>query len=148
MEEETYYDAPPLQLYRALIAAKKQFGPIVANKKNSHFKNEYLDLSGLLAIIEQPLLDAGVYIQFTTTDTSCVLTLYHLETGEQERSALKLFGENAQQYGGSLTYAKRYLLTAMLNLTIDPDDDGNTAVGRPAAPTDVAPRASGKRRLM
>ena len=34
-------------------------------------------------------------------------------------------GTDSQAWGSAITYAKRYSIGAMLNLTIDEDDDGN-----------------------
>jgi hypothetical protein len=45
----------------------------------------------------------------------------------------------AQDYGSAVTYAKRYSLTGLLNLTIsDEDDDGNKATSSVASVASVA----------
>lgn len=49
------------------------------------------------------------------------------ESGEYLEGALPLHGNQAQQLGSSLTYARRYLLGAMTGIVTDDDDDGALA---------------------
>jgi hypothetical protein len=52
----------------------------------------------------------------------------HVESGEYEEDVMKLACIlDPQGQGSGLTYARRYALTAYLNLTIDQDDDGLAA---------------------
>jgi hypothetical protein len=46
---------------------------------------------------------------------------------------LLLDKRNSQGLGSAITYARRYALTAVLNLVADEDDDGNQASSPPAA---------------
>ena len=57
-----------------------------------------------------------------------VLTLFHTESGQYLSSASDM-GEykTIHGYGSLITYFRRYLLTPMLNLEGDYDDDGDTA---------------------
>ena len=48
------------------------------------------------------------------------------ETDETITSVFPVFGANPQQIGSSITYARRYNLQALLDLSTD-DDDGNSA---------------------
>lgn len=49
------------------------------------------------------------------------------ESGESVKSSFPVHGSKPQEIGSSITYARRYNLTALLNLDIDEDDDGNAA---------------------
>lgn len=123
------------ELYQAIAEAKKNISPPQKNKKAMY--GRYADLEAILEAVEKPLMDQGVMI------TQCVqdgehgpvleTRLVHLETGDALESRYPLRAKNLddpQQFGGSLTYARRYGLTAMLSIVADDDDDGNTSAGK------------------
>lgn len=49
--------------------------------------------------------------------------------GYAMEGALPLFGNNPQQIGGAITYARRYLLGCMTGIVTDEDDDGASSSG-------------------
>lgn len=52
----------------------------------------------------------------------------HVPSGESDEDVMNLACiRDPQGQGSGITYARRYALTAYLNLTIDPDDDGASA---------------------
>jgi hypothetical protein len=53
-------------------------------------------------------------------------TLADSESGESIDSVFPLFGSKAQEVGSSMTYARRYNIQSLLDLSTD-DDDGNSA---------------------
>lgn len=65
-------------------------------------------------------------------------------SGESLTASLPLHGNQAQDIGSSLTYARRYLLGAMTGLVTDDDDDGNLAqvAKRTVAPITAKTRAT------
>jgi hypothetical protein len=52
----------------------------------------------------------------------------HIESGESDEDTMPLLCDQISQgLGSGITYGRRYALTAYLNLTVDPDDDGISA---------------------
>lgn len=66
------------------------------------------------------------------------LTLYDTETGfsvSSEFSYVSPLGD-IQKHGSAITYIKRYLLSSMLMISGEDDDDGESALGRETLKTD------------
>jgi hypothetical protein len=118
-------------LIKSLIKAKQGFSEIVKDKANPYFKSKYADLSSILAAIDKPLLENGLFVsQVTSTleDGTAYLTtqVWH-ESGEVLESPRYLLhgGTDPQKLGSAITYARRYQLCALLSIAADDDDDGN-----------------------
>ena len=62
------------------------------------------------------------------------LTLYDTETGFSTSSEFSYFSPlgDIQKHGSNITYIKRYLLSSMLMISGEDDDDGEYALGREA----------------
>jgi ERF superfamily len=124
--------------------AIEQFPPIVKDSKNPHFKSTFASLGAIRAAIKPALKENGITYRYLVADTVLHLLVECAETGELIKHTAPLYGENAQQYGASLTYQRRYLLQAAFDLDVV-DDDGEGAMGRGAtADTNTnkpAPRA-------
>jgi imidazole glycerol phosphate synthase subunit HisF len=121
-------------LLKALAKFNTLCGPIVKDASNPFFKSKYATLDAIQEHIRKPLSEAGlVVIQPTKVhdgQTMVVSAVYHVETGESLYSEFPVVvgKHTAQDYGSAVTYAKRYSLTGILNLTVsDEDDDGNKA---------------------
>ena len=119
-----------------LTALAKAQGKISAAKKDStnpHFKSKYADLAACWEAIKEPLSTNGLSLtQWVTTaekGVSVVTVLGH-SSGEFMSSEatfpVKDIG-NPQSMGSSITYARRYCLSAAIGLVADDDDDGNAA---------------------
>jgi len=137
--------APPI--YKALLAARRKFGPVIKDAKNPHLGNRYADLAAVIDAIDAHLVEAGVLIVQTITGDDngrAVLTrLIHADSGTE------VFGEVPLHYategsklnpmqclGSAITYARRYGLLGLLCLHGE-DDDGSTA-GVPDRPRQAA----------
>lgn len=121
-----------IEMVKALIKAKQEFGAIAKDKKNPHFKSEYASLDAVLAAVEPALHKHGLVLMQTIEvigDGGAVLVtkLLH-ESGESFDSNYPLpAATDPQKFGAGITYARRYALCALLSVTADEDDDGNTA---------------------
>jgi len=118
----------------ALGKAQGAMSSVHRNKNNPHFKAKYASLDDIiemsrpilsgngLSIIQTPLMD-GQYCGVQTK-------LYH-SSGEMIDCGSILLplgrGGGAQGAGSSITYARRYALSAVLLISCDDDDDGNAA---------------------
>ena len=121
----------------AVLAAQKEMPAIHKDSKadTGKFSYTYLSLQKLLetvvpvlnkhglALLQAPAIDdiSGRQILYTR--------LVH-ESGEEIEFASPLIvtgNETPQAWGGAVTYARRYALTALLGIAADEDDDGRQA---------------------
>ena len=128
------------EIAAALAKAQGQMKIAVKDSINPHFKSRYADLAAVLDAVRGPLSANGIAIvQGVEADETAatVTTLLAHTSGQWVRSSLRLPAPqaNAQGFGSAVTYARRYLLSAMAGIAQD-DDDGNAAV-------EHEPRASG-----
>lgn len=123
------------QVLKALFEAKSKFAKAEKSKQNSHLKNKYATLDDVLAAVEPGLADSGLVMfqsmidDDVTTRIKVETTVYHAESGEwvSFMTIVPISKQDAQGYGSSLTYARRYAITAALGLS-QADDDGQLAV--------------------
>lgn len=123
------------QIVPALLAAKREMGPLVKNAVNPHLKNKYANLEATLDVIEPALLAHGILMMQGPGGDGDVISLDTLlmhESGEWFRSVLTLKPSkqaNPQDAGSVVTYARRYSLQGIFALAAE-DDDGNAGSGR------------------
>lgn len=120
-----------MNIYQKLSALKSEIGTLKKNAKNPHFKNSYIDLSGLLDAVE-PLMQAhGLLLLQPITDGVVWTIIVDIESAEKLTSNIALpIGVNPQQLGSAITYYRRYTLQSLLSLSAE-DDDANTAAAAP-----------------
>jgi hypothetical protein len=112
------------------IALCKFSGLVEKIKKtetNPFFKSKYADLSGILDVIKEPLIECELsIIQMPKGKYGLETMIMHSSgewmSGEYEMKPTK---EDPQNAGSVITYQRRYALGAVLSLNIDFDDDGN-----------------------
>lgn len=121
-------------LLKALAGFHATCDPVVKSAKNPFFKSTYAQLEAIQEHIRKPLQLNGLVItqrnEMSDGQPIVVTTVWHVESGEGLSSEFPVIvaKHTAQDYGSAVTYAKRYSLTGLLNLTIqDEDDDGNKA---------------------
>lgn len=129
------------EIAKALAAAQREMDAAKKDSTNPFFKSKYADLSSVIDAIKEPLAKHGLsYTQYCEDDgkeTYLITELMHT-SGEwiSGKVGLILGGKSDMQaLGGALTYARRYSLSAIVGISQD-DDDGQTAVGKPAKPSD------------
>lgn len=136
---------PVSKLAEAFAKAQGQFRTPTLNRtakiKNAQgtllYETHYADLQECIDCIKKPLSDNGLSfvqaVEFVVHPKEMwvlKLILRH-GSGELMHSILPLnVAATPQQLGGSLTYFKRYQLSAFFGLAADFDDDGNAAEGK------------------
>lgn len=120
----------------ALAKAQTEFEAVLKNAKNPHLKNRYADLESVLSAVRPALGRHGLSViqgVGLLGDDPCVQTRICHESGEWVETDLPLLWEregkgtnDAQRFGGGLTYARRYAFMAALGLAPE-DDDGCSA---------------------
>jgi hypothetical protein len=135
------------KLASALLKAQQAIRFAAKDSKNPHFKNSYADLESVIDAIKAPLNDNGiVFLQLPSPsdDGKLHLTtrLMH-ESGQwmEDTAVAPLPKQDPQGFGSTLTYLRRYSLSAVTGL-YQADDDGNAGSGvgeRPAAKPSAKP---------
>jgi hypothetical protein len=136
-------------LLKALAKFNTLCGPIVKDASNPFFKSKYATLDAIQEHIRKPLAEAGLVVSQPTKclegQAMVVSTLFHVESGESIYSEFPVVvgKHTAQDYGSAVTYAKRYSLTGLLNITVqDEDDDGNKATASVSSVSSVASKTT------
>lgn len=120
-------------LAKALAAFQKEL-PKVGKDKTANigtYSYKYTDL-GTLTHTVIPLLNKHGLTFITAghqTENGYELRgiLLHV-SGESIEGALPIFGRQPQEIGSSISYNRRYLLSAMTGVVTEDDDDGKAAV--------------------
>lgn len=113
----------------ALLKFQGQVSKIKKDAKNPHFKSNYASLSKILEETNPVLTECGLVLtQHFDVDVLTTM-LCHAETGEFMQSDYPITVKdvsNPQQLGSAISYARRYGIQSILNLTAS-DDDGQMA---------------------
>lgn len=125
------------ELAEAIATAQPKIGVAIKNAVNPHLKNKYADLGAIWDACSEALKSCHLsVVQMPQPSDDGKL---HLETILMHRSGQWISGtavvpiakQDAQGYGATLTYARRYGLAALLGITQD-DDDGERACANKA----------------
>lgn len=125
-------------IYTELLKVQEDLPTIEKDSKNPHLKNLYASLPRILSIVNPILRKHGILLSSNVRQDDpeiFVVTLIHAESQTHVSSHIKLINMlDMQKWGGSVTYATRYGLLALLGIAADMDDDGNS-VSAPPTPT-------------
>jgi hypothetical protein len=119
-------------LAKALIAASREFKPVVKDSKNPHFGNAYASLGAYIDATKPALIAHGLAVvqrSLLVGEDVCLETLILHESGETMQAGLyplRPVKPDPQGFGSAMTYARRYCYAAALNLASE-DDDGSGA---------------------
>jgi len=121
------------ELFTAMAEVFPKIEGALKDSINPHLKNKYSSLNSVTMAIKPALAEHGLsYIQKSHRSdggTCCETIILHssgqsISCGEYFSPAAK---NDAQGYGSSFTYARRYSLSAAFGVCPE-DDDGNAAV--------------------
>jgi hypothetical protein len=120
------------KLVEALALARKSFKKVVKDSNNPFFKSKYADLATVIEAVTPALCENGlIVLQSCRVDgnNAIITTKLAHSSGQwlQDELALPMVKYDAQGAGSAFTYARRYSLSAFLNVAADTDDDGNAA---------------------
>nr|DAR02751.1 MAG TPA: ERF superfamily protein [Caudoviricetes sp.] len=120
-------------LAEALAKAQGEMKNAVKGCDNPFFKSKYADLAECLNVAREPLSKNGLSIfqaneGIVESNKLAVTTLIMHSSGQfiKVTSSYPIQKNDAQGFGSTLTYARRYSLAAALGLAQE-DDDGNLA---------------------
>lgn len=133
------------KLFAALSAAQGQITGAVKDSANPFFKSTYADLASVWAACRTPLSANGlavVQVPRAAGKSITVETILGHASGEWISDELTSEAKDAtpQSVGSTITYLRRYALSALVGIAPE-DDDGEAAQGRtPAQRSAPAPR--------
>jgi hypothetical protein len=144
-------DTPEALLAAALAGAQGEF-PAIAKTKTAtvkikgggEYRYTYADVGDVLAAVRPVLARHGLALaQSTTLDDVLVTELLHVGGGTR-RSEVRLGKTSAspQDYGGALTYLRRYQVVTVLGIAAEEDTDAqHVDTGRQQAAPPASPYA-------
>jgi len=129
-----------LKIVPALIAAQKNFKPLIKTKFNPHFQSWYADLADVIEATQSSLNDQGLTVvqgvDFVDTQTVVHSVLVHT-SGEYFSQSLKLPGQQIKppDVVSASTYGRRCGWVALVGVSADSDDeDGADPKKQPSPP--------------
>lgn len=140
---------PPVHLYAAIHKAQAKIETVRKNGENPHFHSKYATLDEIWETVRKPLNDAGLIVVCDVLNMAnerlLTTRLIHAETGEEIYCSFPIMAQNSgpQAIGSAMTYARRYTLTALLEIvTGDGTDDDGEAATNHNTPATKNPSAS------
>ena len=121
-------------LGEALVAFQAEAPTLVKDSTNPHFRSKFVSLDPRVETVRPLLAKHGLAWSALpcigpSGEPALRYQLLHAATGEAISDTMPLLLSKAdpQGQGSAITYARRYSLSAVLNLVADEDDDGNQA---------------------
>jgi len=140
----------------ALATAQSEITTVVRNKTNEHTRSKYADLDTIINAISPIYTHHGFSVSFNTEDcqTQNVLRIaatlshsgghsrqYRLDAPiDDAGSGGKVNKTKIQATGSTNSYARRYLICMMFNVTTADDNDGNRNTPTTGIAQDLTPR--------
>ena len=118
----------------AMTKVQTEIKGMTPDAKNPFFKSNYITLDGILEYIRPILSKNGIWLvqeaKGLDLNVSIKTSLYHssgefLETESLEMLPVK---NDPQALGSTITYLKRYQLSALIGISSEIDDDANKAM--------------------
>jgi hypothetical protein len=128
------------ELLKALSLAQAALKGAIKESVNPFFKSKYADLATVWEACQKPLTENGLSVtmplEFVNGEQFLSAILGH-SSGQWIKSMMKLpemtknekNKPDVQGLGSSITYYRRYMLSALIGVCPE-DDDGESAVGR------------------
>jgi hypothetical protein len=118
-------------LYSALVKAQSEL-PIVGKNQSAYGKQRYADLAEIVRVSRPILVKNGLCV-IQSFEGDMLITILAHSSGQSIKSSLKLPTSKEDKpgvnilhtWGGSITYARRYAYSAIINIVSDDDTDGN-----------------------
>ena len=138
---QDYNSQDTTELAKALINVQRQLQPATKDANNPFTKSKYATLNSVMDSCRDALLSNGIWLcQYPVPAEpgylGLVTKLTHAESGQWQASlaVVPLPKADPQGVGISMTYMRRYALSAMLGIVTEEDTDGEFASGKPNRP--------------
>lgn len=122
------------EVVKALVGFNGDVGAVKAEAINPFFNSKYADLNSIFKAIRPALVKNKLAISqgnryCTESNGFYVTTMLMHESGQWIKTEVRMpIGgkKDAHAVGGACTYGRRYGLSAILGISVDADDDGNS----------------------
>lgn len=117
-------------LVEALAAFQADLPRVELDAVNPHFKSKYASLGSVTKAVLPKLTEHGfAFTVGSFVDNGLLVLDAHLvhESGESRSAQFPITETNPQKVGSSISYYRRYALSALTGIVADEDDDGNAA---------------------
>ena len=122
------------ELVKALVGFNSDVVAVKAEALNPFFNSNYADLNSIFKAIRPALVKNKLAVSqgnryCTNSNGFYVTTMLMHESGQWIKSEVRMpIGgkKDAHAVGGACTYGRRYGLSAILGISVDADDDGNS----------------------
>ena len=122
------------ELIKALVTFQGGLSSVSKDKVNPFFGSSYADVNAILVAIRPELSKNKLAVTqgnryCTNSNGFYVTTMLCHESGQWIKSEVRMpIGgkKDSQAVGSSITYGRRYGLSAILGISVDADDDGDT----------------------
>lgn len=128
------------ELAKALINVQRELQPAVRDRNNPFTKSNYATLNSVMAACRDALFTHNIWLSQYPIPVEpgylgLVTKLTHTESGQWQTAlaVMPLQKADPQGYGSALTYLRRYMISALLGIVTEEDDDGNGASNTPNA---------------
>lgn len=126
---------PPVHLYAAIHAAQAKIDTVRKNGENPHFRSKYATLDEIWETVREAVNAAGLVVFCTIEpangDKQLTTHVAEVKSGEEISCSFPIVTQTTgpQAIGSAMTYARRYTLTALLEIVTGDgaDDDGEAA---------------------
>ena len=136
-----YNSQDTTELAKALINVQRQLQPATKDADNPFTRSKYATLNSVMDSCRDALLSNGIWLcQYPVpAEPGClglVTKLTHAESGQWQSSlaVVPLPKADPQGVGISMTYMRRYALSAMLGIVTEEDTDGEFTSDKPNRP--------------
>jgi hypothetical protein len=120
-----------LTFAQKLILAQQQIGKVARDAANPRFGSRYATLDTLLEAVKPALHAQGLLLTqlINATPTGDLVVTRITDGADEVLAATPICADRSmpQAFGSAITYARRYALAALLAISTDDDDDGNSA---------------------
>jgi len=137
-EKETAYSSENInELAQALAKAQGEYKSVGFNRENPYFKSGYADLDAIMKAVRPALAKNSLAFIQQTQITKEGATMLHSKlmhsSGQwlEARNRIVPAKNDAQTYGSTMSYHKRYAAMALLGVTVSQDstdDDAEVAM--------------------
>ena len=135
------------EIATALLKAQSEMSNPKKGATNPFFKSKYADLNAIREAVIPTLNQNGITVLQPIVHVdgkNFVKTILLHESGEFLESLTEIIYNkinDAQAQGSGISYSRRYALQSFVCVGADDDDDGNNAVQKPKATTEILKKA-------
>jgi len=137
-QQKDQYSSDKIDLIAtALAKAQGEYKPVYCNRENPYFKSSYADLDAILKAVRPALSKYALsFIQQPRTDKDGSIMLHSIlmhSSGQWIESRVRVVPpkNDAQSFGSTMTYQRRYAAVSILGVAISDDvidDDAERAM--------------------